>query len=352
MEYRRLGSSGLKVPALSFGAATFGGGDEFFRAWGNTDVEGARRLVDICFDAGVTMFDTANSYSRGVSEEILGKALRGRRDDILIATKATTPMGDSPNEGGSSRLHVLRAVEDSLKRLGTDHIDVLYMHEFDATTPVEEVAQTLDSLVSAGKVRYIAASNFSGWQLMKSLAVADRYGWARYAAHQVSYSLAVRDYEHELGPLSIDQGVGAVVWSGLAGAALTGKVRRGQELPANSRLTQSADGVVADLAHIHAIVDVLDQLVDETENSISQIALNWLLQKPTVASIVLGARNDDQLIDNLGAVNWALTTDQVGRLDAVSELPAPYPYCHQAEYPQFQPAPWTQAPTAPVRDCS
>jgi aryl-alcohol dehydrogenase-like predicted oxidoreductase len=342
MEHRRLGSSGLKVPVLSFGAATFGGGSEFFKAWGSTDVAGARRLVDICLDAGVTMFDTANSYSRGASEEILGEALEGRRDEVLIATKATTPMGDGPNEGGSSRFHVVKAVEDSLKRLRSDHIDLLYMHEYDATTAIEEVVHTLDTLVTAGKVRYVAASNFSGWQLMKALAIADRYGWTRYAGHQVQYSLAVRDYEHELLPLGIDQQVGAVVWSGLGGSALTGKVRRGQELPKGSRLSEpAAGGLVAEAEHIYGIVDVLDELVEETGHSISQIALNWLLQRSTVASIVVGARTEEQLQDNLGAVGWSLDAEQVARLDQASRPTVPYPYNHQQEKPYFLPAPWT-----------
>ena len=344
MEHRRLGTSGLKVPVLSFGAATFGAGSDFFRAWGDTDVDGARRLVDICLDAGVTMFDTADAYSRGRSEEILGAALAGRRDRVLISTKATTPMGDGPNEGGSSRYHLVDTVERSLRRLRTDHIDLLYMHEFDATTAVEEVVHTLDDLVTAGKVRYVGASNFSGWQLMKALAIADRHGWTRYAAHQVQYSLAVRDYEHELAPLGLDQGVAAMVWSPLGGAALTGKLRRGQEAPPDSRLGQPAGGgLVADAEHIYAIVDVLDELAGETGRSITQLALNWLLRQPTVASLVIGARNEDQLRDNLGAAGWALDADQLARLDEVSRLPVPYPYNHQQEKPFFLPAPWTTA---------
>ncbi len=327
------------MPALSFGTATFAGGN----AWGDTDTAGARRLVDLCLDAGVTMFDTADVYSTGRSEEILGEALGGRRDDVLLASKVTSPMGEGPNESGSSRFHVVRAVEDSLRRLRTDHVDLLYMHEFDATTRVEEVVRTLDDLVTSGKVRYVAASNFSAWQLMKSLAVADRHGWARYVAHQVSYSLAVRDYEHELLPLALDQGVGAIVWSPLAGAILTGKVRRGAELPATTRLHHPRFGVQGDPDAVYDIVDVLDDLVEETGRTITQIALNWLLRKPTVASIVLGARTEDQLRENLGAAEWALDADQVARLDAVSERPLPYPYDHQQMYPHFQPAPWTGA---------
>jgi aryl-alcohol dehydrogenase-like predicted oxidoreductase len=342
MEHRRLGASGLKVPVLSFGTATFGGGNELFRAWGDTDVAGARRLVDVCLDAGVTMFDTADSYSHGLSEEILGQALAGRRDQVLLASKITTPMSDDPNDGGSSRYHVLRAVQDSLRRLRTDHLDVLYLHEFDATTAVEEVLRTLTDLVSSGKVRYVGASNFSAWALMKSLAVADRYGWERYAAHQVQYSLAVRDYEHELAPLAADQGVGGVVWSPLGGGALTGKVRRGQDLPASSRLSAEVlGGLPFEAERIHRIVDMLDQLVVETGHTITQVALNWLLQKPTVSSIVLGARHEEQLAENLGALGWALNGDQVARLDQASAAPLPYPYDHQQYYPHFQPAHWT-----------
>jgi aryl-alcohol dehydrogenase-like predicted oxidoreductase len=326
MEYRRLGTSGLKVPALSFGTATFGGNNEIFRAFGDTDVAGARRLIDICVDAGVTMFDTANSYSYGLSEEILGQALKDKRDQVLLCSKVTTPMSDEPNEGGSSRYHLLRAVEDSLTRLRTDHLDVLYLHEFDATTAVEEVLRTLNDLVSAGKVRYVGASNFSAWALMKSIAIADRYGWERYAAHQVQYSLAVRDYEHELAPLAADQGVGGVIWSPLGGGALTGKVRRGQALPADSRISAEAlGGLPFEAERIHRIVDALEQLVNQTGHTISQIALNWLLQQPTVSSIVLGARHEAQLTENLGEA---------------SATPLPYPYDHQQHYEHFQPRNW------------
>lgn len=341
MEHRRLGTSGLKVPVLSFGALSFGGGNELFRAFGDTDLAGARRLIDICLDAGVAMFDTANSYSNGLSEEILGQALEGKRDQVLLASKVTSPMSCDPNDGGSSRYHVLRAVEDSLRRLRTDHLDMLYVHEFDATTAVEEVLRTLNDLVSSGKVRYVGASNFSGWALMKSLAVADRYGWERYVAHQVQYSLAIRDYEHELAPLAADQGVGSIIWSPLGGGALTGKVRRGQTLPAGSRVSAEVlGGLPFEAERIHRIVDVLEQIVDETGHTITQVALNWLLRKPTVSSIVLGARDEEQLTENLGAVTWALDAEQVQRLDHASATPLPYPYDHQQYYPQFQPADW------------
>jgi aryl-alcohol dehydrogenase-like predicted oxidoreductase len=342
LEHRTLGDSGLKVPVLSFGTATFGGNDGF-ELWGETDVAGARRIVDVCLEAGVTMFDTANSYSNGRAEEILGEAIRGRRDQVLISTKATTTIGPGPNERGSSRLHVTRAVDDSLRRLRTDWIDLFYMHWFDGTTPVEEVVSTLDTLVRAGKLRYVAASNFPGWALMKSLAAADRYGWSRYVGHQVQYSLAVRQYEYELCSLGLDQGVGAVVWSPLAMSALTGKIRRGREVPRGSRLGNGAERVLqAEPERIYRIVDVLDELVEETGRSITQIALNWLLRKPTVATLVLGARTEEQLRDNIGAVGWSLSADQVARLDRASAEPLPYPYRHQREEEPFLlPAPWT-----------
>jgi len=350
MEYRRLGASGLKVPLLSFGTATFGGSDDFFRALGGTGVAEARRLVDICLDAGVCMFDTANSYSNGMAEEVLGQTLK-RRDDVLLATKISTPIGEGPNEGGSSRLHILKSIDESLRRLRTDYVDLLYVHEFDATTPVEEVLRTVDDLVTAGKVRYVGASNFSGWQLMKSLAASDRHGWTQYVAHQVSYSLAVRDYEHDLAPLAADQGVGGVVWSPLAWGALTGKVRRGQKVPVDSRVIRAplpgTYGDTSDTEHFHRIVDVLDELVGETGHSVSQIALNWLMQRPTICTINIGARNEEQLRDNLGAAGWSLSGEQVARLDEASDRPAPFPHDHQQLYPQFAPAPWVEESRQP-----
>jgi aryl-alcohol dehydrogenase-like predicted oxidoreductase len=327
MEYRNLGASGLKVPVLSFGAGTFGGEGPLFSAWGDTDVAGARRLVDICLEAGATMFDTADVYSNGASEEILGAAIKGRRDAVLVSTKTTLPMGDGPNDAGSSRHRLIRATEAALKRLGTDYIDLLQLHAFDAATPVEEVLSTLDALVRAGKVRYVGVSNFSGWQLMKSLAVADRYGYPRYVAHQAYYSLVGRDYEWELMPLGIDQGVGALVWSPLGWGRLTGRIRRGEPLPEVSRLHATADlGPLVEDEQLFRVVDALDAVAEETGRSIPQIAINWLLRRPTVASVIIGARNEAQLRDNLGAVGWSLTEEQVARLDAASAVPAPYPY--------------------------
>lgn len=330
MEYRRLGASGFKVPVLSFGAGTFGGKGPLFSAWGNTDTAEAKRLIDICLDAGLTMFDTADVYSSGESEKILGEAIKGRRDKVLVSTKATFRFSDAPNDVGSSRYHLIAACDAALKRLGTDYIDLFQLHAFDAQTPVEETLSTLDDLVRAGKIRYIGVSNFSGWHLMKSLAVADRYGYTRYVANQTYYSLIGRDYEWELMPLGLDQGVGAVVWSPLGWGRLTGKIRRGKPLPETSRLHATADSgpPVAD-EYVYKVVDALDEVAAETGKSITQIALNWLLQRPTVSTVVVGARNEEQLRQNLGAVGWNLTAEQVAKLDAASSLPAAYPYWHQ-----------------------
>lgn len=327
MEYRRLGASGLKVPALSFGTGTFGGSGPLFGAWGNTNADEARRLVDICLEAGVNLFDTADVYSSGASEEVLGSAIKGRRDSVIISTKTSLPTGDGPNDAGSSRPRLIRAVEDALRRLGTDYIDLLQLHAFDAGTPVEEVLQTLGDLVSAGKLRYVGVSNFSGWQLMKSIATAERHGYPRYIAHQVYYSLVGRDYEWELMPLGLDQGVGALVWSPLGWGRLTGRLRRGGELPAGSRLHETADfgPPVAD-ALLFDVVDVLEEIATETGKTVPQIAINWLLARPTVSSVIVGARNEAQLRQNLGAVGWSLTVGQIHRLDIASTVTAPYPY--------------------------
>ncbi|MBY3177554.1 aldo/keto reductase [Rhizobium leguminosarum] len=327
MDYRNLGASGLRVPVLSFGAGTFGGSGPLFGAWGNTDAEEARRLVDICLEAGVNLFDTADVYSAGASEEVLGQAIRGRRDAVLISTKTALPMGEGPQDWGTSRARLIRATEDALRRLGTDYIDLLQLHAFDASTPVEEVLLTLDGLVAAGKIRYVGVSNFAGWELMKSLAAANRHGHPRYVAHQVYYSLAGRDYEWELMPLGADQGVGALVWSPLAWGRLTGKIRRGQPLPAASRLHETAQyGPPVDDEKLYDIVEVLDAIAGETGRTVPQIAINWLLNRPTVSSVIIGARNEEQLRQNLGAVGWSLSKEQIERLDAVSVVTAPYPY--------------------------
>jgi aryl-alcohol dehydrogenase-like predicted oxidoreductase len=327
MEYRRLGDSDLEVPALSFGAGTFGGSGPLFGAWGNTDAKEARRLVDLCLDAGVTLFDTADVYSMGASETVLGEAIKGRRDKVLISTKTGLPMGDAPDQYGTSRARLTKAVEDALRRLGTDRIDLLQLHAFDAGTPIEEVLETLGALVQAGKLRQIGVSNFAGWQLMKSLAIAERHGYPRYVAHQVYYSLVGRDYEWELMPLGRDQGVGALVWSPLGWGRLTGKIKRGRPLPAGSRLHQTADfGPPVDETHLFNVTDVLDAIALETGKTVPQIAINWLLQRPTVSSVILGARNEVQLKDNLGALGWSLTREQMQYLDAASATTPAYPY--------------------------
>jgi aryl-alcohol dehydrogenase-like predicted oxidoreductase len=333
MEFRQLGGSGLKVSALSFGAGTFGGRGDFFQAWGASDVAEATRLVDLCREAGINLFDTADGYSEGLSEEILGKALAGRRHQVLISTKSGFRMADGPNDLGSSRHHLLESCEASLRRLGTDFIDLYHIHAFDAQTPVEETLRTLDTLVASGKVRYIACSNFSGWHLMKSLAVSQQYGWARYSAHQVYYSLLGREYEWELMPLALDQKVGALIWSPLGWGRLTGKIRRGQPLPKVSRLHKTAGQgpPIAD-DHLYRVIDALAEVSRETAKTIPQIALNWLLQRPSVSSVIIGARNEEQLRQNLGATGWTLAPEQIARLDGASEPTPAYPYWHQRQF--------------------
>ena len=342
MEYRQLGRSGIRVPVMSFGTGTFGGTNEFFKAWGSTQVEEATHMVDLCLEAGVNLFDTANVYSTGAAEEILGQAIQGRRDKVLISTKATFPMSNEINDFGSSRYFLIKACEDSLRRLGVDHIDIYHMHGFDANTPVEETLGALDRLVKSGKVRYIACSNFSGWHLMKSLSVSERYGWSRYIAHQAYYSLLHRDFEWELMPLGIDQGVGTIVWSPLSSGLLTGKYRRGQPKPKDARVAQGGSPVIGDDSddeRLYNIVDVLDQLSQETGKTLAQVSLNWLLQRPTVSNIIFGARNEEQLKQNLGAVGWNLSIEQVQRLDKVSETLPAYPYWHQRQFPMLNTAP-------------
>lgn len=340
MEYRQLGNSGLKVSALSFGTATFAGGTEFFQAWGSTDVTEAKRLLHICLDAGINLFDTANTYSRGGSEEVLGEALKGIRHDVLVSTKATFPMGQGPNDFGSSRHHLLRQCEDSLRRLQTDYIDIYHMHGFDGVTPVEETLRTLDDLVQSGKVRYIACSNFSGWHLMKSLAVSERYGWNKYIAHQAYYSLIGREFEWELMPLAIDQHIGTIVWSPLGWGRLTGKLRRGQPVPENTRLKAiPGTGPEVPEEYLYTVVEALEEVSQETGKTIPQIALNWLLQRPTVSSVIIGARNEEQLKQNIEAAGWSLTKEQVARLDAASGQRPVYPYWHQRQNTKLNPLP-------------
>src|SRR6266478_2762221 len=343
MEYRQLGKSGLKVPELCFGAGTFGGANEFFKAWSETTQEEANRIVDICMDAGMNLFDTADIYSDGESEKALGKALaKHNRENLMISTKATFRLGTGPNDVGSSRYHLIQSAERSLKRLGTDYIDIYHLHGFDATSPVEETLRALDDLVREGKIRYIACSNFSGWHLMKSLSVSERYGWSRYVGHQVYYSLVGRDYEWELMPLALEQGVGALVWSPLGWGRLTGKIRRSTGIPKDSRLNTK---VVADTGpqvpeeYLYKVVDAIDEIAKETGKTVPQIALNWLLRRPTVSTLIVGARNEEQLKQNLGAIGWELTKEQIAKLDAASEVPLAYPYWHQRQFEERNPRP-------------
>ena len=339
MENRQLGRSGLMVPVLTLGTGTFGGGNDFFRAWGATDVAEASALVDICLEAGLTMFDTADVYSAGMAEEILAAAIKGRRDKVLISTKATFPMGDGPNEKGSSRQWLTTAVNASLKRLGTDYIDLFQLHGFDALTPQDETLRCLDDMIAAGKIRYTGGSNFSGWHMMKSLATSDRLGINRHCAHQAYYSLLGRDYEWDLMPLALDQGVGAVVWSPLGWGRLSGKYRRSQPIDATSRAVQNGDSAppVSD-EKLYAVMDVLDAVAAETGKTVPQIALNWVLGRPSVATVIIGARNAAQLRDNLGATGWTLTLDQIARLDAASRNPLPYPHWHQSGFRSRNPS--------------
>jgi aryl-alcohol dehydrogenase-like predicted oxidoreductase len=340
MEYRQLGRSGLKVPVLSLGTATFGGSNEFFRRWGETDVAEAARMVDLCLDAGVNFFDTADIYSQGMSEEILGQALKGKRSRALISSKATFPTGDGPNQRGSSRYHLVRACEASLKRLGTDHIDLYFMHGFDAIAPVDETLRALDDLIGAGKIGYIGASNFSGWHLMKSLATSEKYGLARYVAYQGYYSLVGRHYEWELMPLGLDQGVGLMVWSPLGWGRLTGKIRRGQPDTSGRIAAGGAEGgPIVDDEYLYTVVDALDIVAKDTGKSVAQVALNWLLQRPTVANIVIGARTEAQLKQNLDVVGWSLSAEQVGLLDRASHQTPIYPYWHQTNFNDRNPKP-------------
>ncbi|MBV9672317.1 MAG: aldo/keto reductase [Verrucomicrobia bacterium] len=331
MEYRQLGKSGLRVSVLSLGTMTFGGESNFSKV-GSTDVKGARRQIDLCLEAGVNLFDTANIYSHGLSEEILGEALQGKRDEVLIATKARMVMSDGPNEGGASRYHIIRECNNSLRRLKTDHIDLYQIHEWDGQTPLEETLETLDSLVRSGKVRYIGASNYSGWHLMKALAISDKYGYARYVSQQIYYSLQGRDAEYELVPISIDQCLGILVWSPLAGGLLSGKYRRGQQGPEGSRhLNDWGEPPIYNEDKLYDTIDAIVQIAEQHGASAAQVALAYLLKKPAVTSVVIGARSDEQLKTNLGAANLQLGAEELSRLDKVSAPVLLYPYWHQAK---------------------
>jgi aryl-alcohol dehydrogenase-like predicted oxidoreductase len=342
MEFRQLGGSGFKVPALCLGTGTFGAKDELISAFGVTEVEEATELVDMALEAGLNMFDSADVYSNGAAEEVLGKAIKGRRDQVIISTKATFRSGPGANDVGSSRHHLLKACELSLRRLGIDYIDLYQMHGFDALSPVEETLGALDDMVRSGKVRYIGCSNFSGWHLMKSLALSEKYGLSRYVAHQAYYSLVGRHYEWELMPLALDQKVGAVVWSPLGWGRLTGKIRRGQPLPEISRLHSQAivdAGPPVGDEYVYGVVDAIDEVAKETGKTVPQIAINWVLQRPTVATVIIGARNAEQLRQNLGAVGWNLDPAQVAQLDAASATTPIYPYWHQLGFTERNPPP-------------
>ncbi len=342
MEFRQLGGSGLKVPVLTLGTGTFGGGTEFFKGWGSSDVAEATRLVDIALEASLNMFDTADVYSKGLSEEILGKALKGRRERVLISTKGTFGITDGPNDVGSSRYHLTHAIDASLRRLGTDYIDLYQLHGFDAVTPIDETLSTLDSFVKQGKIRYIGCSNFSGWHLMKSLAMSERYGWTRYVAHQAYYSLINREYEWELMPLAVDQQVGTVVWSPLGWGRLTGRIRRGQPLPEVSRLRHDLareGGPPIPNERVYDVVDGIDAVARAIGKTVPQVALNWLLQRPTVSTVIIGARNEEQLRQNLGALDFTLSAEHVAQLDKATAITPVYPYWHQAQFAIRNPSP-------------
>ena len=331
MDYRQLGHSGLRVSSLTLGTMTFGGRDKFANV-GTTDVEGATRQIDMCLDAGVNLIDTADVYSGGLSEEIVGRAVRGRRERVLLATKARMPMGDGPNDAGLSRHHIIRACEASLRRLGTDYIDLYQVHEWDGATPLEETLDALDHLVDSGKVRYIGCSNYAGWHLMKALGISERRGYQRFVSQQIYYSLQARDAEYELVPVALDQGLGILVWSPLAGGLLSGKYRRGEDGPEGSRhLTDWNEPPVRDEDQLYDIVDAVVEIAEEHGASPAQVALAWTLGRPGVASLVIGARTDEQLADNLGAADLVLSGEERTRLDELSAPPLLYPYWHQAK---------------------
>ena len=331
MEYRQLGRSGLRISTLTLGTMTFGGKGGF-RAVGSTDIEGARRQIDMALDAGVNLIDTADVYSQGTAEELVGEAIKGKRGDLLLSTKVRMPMGDGPNDAGLSRYHILSGAEASLRRLGTDHIDIYHVHEWDGQTPVEETLSALDTLVQSGKVRYLAASNYAGWQLMKALAAADRHDYQRFAAQQIYYSLEARDAEYELVPLALDQGLGILVWSPLAGGLLSGKFRRDAAQPENSRhLSGWNEPPVRNEDRLYDTIEVLLDVAKAHGVSAAQVALAWLLGRPGVTSLVIGARTDEQLADNLAAADLVLSSDERAALDQVSTPDLIYPYWHQAQ---------------------
>jgi aryl-alcohol dehydrogenase-like predicted oxidoreductase len=329
MEYRQLGKSGLRISVLTMGTMTFGGRGNFAKV-GNTDVTEARRQVDMCLDAGVNIIDTADVYSGGLSEEIVGEVLQGRRDDVLLASKVRMTMGSGPNDAGLSRQHVITGCEASLRRLGTDHIDLYQVHEWDGQTPLEETLSALDLLVQQGKIRYVGASNYAAWQLMKALGTAERLGLPRFVSQQIYYSLQARDVEYELIPLTIDQGLGVLVWSPLAGGLLSGKYRRDHEVPAGARqLTDWNEPPVYDQDKLYDTVEVLVRIASDHAVSAAQVALAWVLARPGITSVVIGARTSEQLADNLAAADLTLSDSERAELDKASAMPLLYPYWHQ-----------------------
>jgi aryl-alcohol dehydrogenase-like predicted oxidoreductase len=330
MEYRRLGRSGLFVSALTLGTMTFGGQGGFSKV-GATDVAGARRQVDMCLEAGVNHFDTANIYSGGESEEILGEAISGRREDLILATKVRMSVGDGPNDTGLSRHHIIRQCEQSLRRLGTDYIDLYQVHEWDGLTPLEETLEALDTLVRSGKVRYVGSSNYSGWQLMKALGISDRLGLQRYISQQIHYTLQAREAEYELVPLAVDQGCSILVWSPLAGGLLSGKYRRERDAQEGRHVEGWDEPPVHDTDKLYDIIDVLVEIAGDRGVSAAQVSLAWLLGRPGVASVIVGARTDEQLANNLEAADLELTEAERRRLDEVSAPPLIYPFWHQAK---------------------
>jgi aryl-alcohol dehydrogenase-like predicted oxidoreductase len=330
MDYRQLGRSGLKVSALTLGTMTFGGRDKFADV-GSTDAKTAARQLDLCLDAGVNLVDTADVYSNGLSEEIVGQIIRGRRDRVLLATKARFPMGDGPNDEGLSRHHLIAACEASLQRMGVDHIDLFQVHQWDGTTPLEETLDTLDTLVRDGKVRYVGCSNFSAWHVTKALGVSALHGFQRFVSQQIHYTLQAREAEYELVPLAVSEGLGILVWSPLAGGLLSGKYRRDQDPPEGSRhLTEWNEPPIHDEDRLYDIVDALVEIGEGHGVSAAQVAIAWLLSRPGVTSVVLGARTEEQLSDNLAAADLVLTGEERARLDKVSVPPLLYPYWHQA----------------------
>ncbi len=330
MEQRLLGKSGLSVSVLSMGTMTIGGRDRF-QHMGSLGVDDTRRVLDICADAGVTLIDTADMYSFGGSEEVLGEALEGRRQQFLVVTKVFMRVGKGAHDIGLSRKHIMEGCEASLRRLRTDYLDVYMCHEPDQFVPIEETLRAFDDLVSQGKVRYIACSNHSGWHVMKALAASERHHFPKYICQQVNYSLVARDVEHELIPMGLDQGVGVMAWSPLHFGLLSGKFRRDAR-PSETRLNQlDAPGTV-DLERLYRIVDVLLDIGGQRGVSAAQVALNWVMNKPGVDTVVIGARNEEQLRDNLAAAGWRLTVEEMARLDEVSALPEPYPYWHQHKF--------------------